>query len=647
MKRLNCSDNKAVERFLFCFFLVLPLCAVDFTGKVFPVLQRAGCAGCHNADGVASATRLKFPEAGAAPARIEAFGRSLHTLVDRAAPANSLLLAKPTRRVAHAGGKRIEPGSPDEAVLIEWVEYLAKAAQSSPEVAERPESAGPVLRRLTHAQYNNTVRDLLGDDSRIADSFPPEDFVHGFRNQYQAQNTSPLQAEAYSTAAEKLAKKAFQSEDTRKLIPCKTTEPGCASKFIRSFGRRVFRRPITQQETERYQKIFSAAAKAGFVAGARTVVEAMLQSPNFLLRTENGLDPQLRPYETASRLSYFLWNTTPDDALLGAAEKGELNTPEEVERSVRRMLKDSRAKQAMNEFLAEWLRFDRLVNAVKDRRTYPLFTAELALSMSEETRRLFSGLAWSNRNFMEFYSADYSFLSSDLATLYGLAAPRTDYERVTLPASTERSGILGQATFLALTSNPIETSPTARGLFVREQFLCQEVPQPPPGVNANLPPLSKAKPMTNRERLAVHLNNESCASCHSLIDPIGVGFEKFDAVGQRREKQKLTINPARGEKGETPFTVELPLDTSGNVAGIPGSAFSSPRELGKILAASAQCQECVVKQLFRYAAGRHETAADRLVIREAFEDFKRSGFQFQEALVSLTRGMIFDGVRSH
>jgi hypothetical protein len=620
--------------------------AGDFASDVFPTLQKAGCAGCHSHDGVASGTRLKFPES-TEPAALNAFGNSLQALVNRAAPADSLLLSKPTRRVAHAGGKRIEPGSEDEAVLRRWVEHLATLdpAAVSPQVTEQAEPVGPILRRLTHGQYNNTVRDLLGDDSRIANGFPPEDFVNGFRNQYQVQNTSPLLAEAYTVAAEKLAKKAFQGGDTKHLIPCKPTsasDAGCRTKFIQTFGRKAFRRPLTPGEIERYSLLFTKGARAGqFTDGAQMVVEAMLQSPNFLLRTENGLEAKWRPYETASRISYFLWNSMPDEMLLKSAESGELDRPEGVERQVRRMLEDERAKQAMNEFLAEWLRFDRLLGTVKDRRTFPMFSLELAVSMAEETRRLFSDLVWNNRNFMEFYSADYSFLSSGLASLYGVAAPNEEFQRVSLPAETERSGIVGQATFLALTSKPLDTSPTARGLFVREQFLCQEVPQPPPNAASNLPPLTKDKPRTNKERLAIHLNNESCASCHTLLDPIGFAFEKFDAVGQRREKQKITFRAARGEKDESPTTVELALDTKGHVAGIKDSDFSSPRELGKILAASTQCQECVVKQLFRYAAGRHETAADRVVIRKSYDEFRDSGFLFQELMVSLSKWMIF------
>jgi hypothetical protein len=190
---------------------------------------------------------------------------------------------------------------------------------------------------------------------------------------------------------------------------------------------------------------------------------------------------------------------------------------------------------------------------------------------------------------------------------------------------------------MVLTSKPGETSPTARGLFVREQFLCQHVPDPPPGVNTNLPPISQERPMTVRERLGEHVSNPTCASCHNLIDPIGFGLEKYDAIGRRIDKARVTAPQTHAERNNKPFTVELPIDSSGSIAGIPDSAFSSPKELGRVLAASPQCQECLVKQLFRYQAGRIETAADRDVIRRAFDDFRASHFRFKEAIIALSK----------
>jgi hypothetical protein len=609
--------------------------APDFALSVYPVLQKAGCAGCHNADGVASATRLHFPESDATPEAIRAFGLSLAPLVDRATPDNSLLLRKPTKRVPHGGGQRIAPGSADEQTLTAWVHYLATVtpatAATAAEACARPK---PALRRLTHAQYNNTVRDLLGDESRLADRFPEEDFVKGFKNQYQSQSISPLQAESYSDAAEKLARSAFRGGDTHGLIPCKPESPTCRNQFIAAFGKKAFRRPLLPAEVDRYARLF--ATTPTFLAGAQLTVEAMLQSPAFLMRTENGENPQWTPYETASRLSYFLWNTMPDAALMRAAEVGELNTPQGVEAAARRMVNDPRLRQSFDEFLEEWLRFDRLTGSVKDRGRFPLYTPELALAMTEETRRLASDLAWNDRDFMQLFSADYTFLSSPLATLYKLPAPPSEFARVALPAAAGRAGIVGQGTFLGLTSKPEETSPTARGLFVREQFLCQEVPPPPPGVNTNLPANSKNAPRTNQERLAMHLTNETCASCHTLIDPIGFGLEKFDAIGQRRDTLSIRFEPGHGEKGKTE-TVEVPLKSEGSIVGIADSAFDSPRALGAVLARSPQCQECVVKQLFRYSMGRRETAQDRAVIAKSYAAFRDSGFHLRELLVALVK----------
>jgi hypothetical protein len=185
-------------------------------------------------------------------------------------------------------------------------------------------------------------------------------------------------------------------------------------------------------------------------------------------------------------------------------------------------------------------------------------------------------------------------------------------------------------------------------LFVREQFLCQQVPPPPPGVDTNLPPVEEAKPVTNRERMAMHATDASCATCHKLIDPIGFGFEKFDAIGMRREKHKLLFYPnltGVAARRAQPKQIELELDTKGSVAGVPASDFSSPRELGQILAKTQQCQECVVKQVFRYMSGRQDTSADRPVLAQALEVFRNSGYQFRELVVALIKSREFPDSR--
>ncbi len=595
--------------------------APRFARDLYPLLQKAGCPECHNPDGVASVTRLHFPEADAGSPRIEAFGRSLAMLVDRAKPEESLLLQKPTLRIPHTGGKRIVPGSPEEAALRSWIGVLARLAPA-PAVRAATTTASPaeqtLLRRLTHSQFDNAVRDLLGDVSRPARQFPSEDYVNGFKNQYQAQSVSPILAEAYGTAAEKLARSVRPPE----------CSADCADRFVTGFGRKAFRRPLTAEERRRYAGLYGRL-------GAPGVVEAMLQSPGFLFWTASTSVAEWKRYARASRLSFFLWNTTPDEPLLDRAARGDLDAPEGVEREVRRMLDDPRAREALDEFVSEWLRFDTVAAMVKERRSFPQFNREVALAMAEESRAFVADLVWSGRNFMEFFNGGHTFVNADLASIYGLEAPESEFGRVAYPADSERSGILGQGTFLAVTSKPAETSPTARGLFVREQFLCQKVPQPPPGTNTNLAPASAENPLTTRQRLGAHVTNEACASCHNLIDPIGYGFEKFNAVGARQEKIRITI-PTYNRR-EPPKTLELDVDSRGWIAGIPNSDFSTPKELGRILATTPQCQQCVVKQVFRYAMGRSETAADRPVLERVFAEFRDSQFRFKQLMIAVVR----------
>ncbi|MDQ6699286.1 MAG: DUF1592 domain-containing protein, partial [Acidobacteriota bacterium] len=522
--------------------------SVRFETGLYPVLEKAGCRACHNPDGVASATRLHFPDSDSPPATIEAFGRSLVTLIDREHPDSSLLLRKPTNRMPHAGGERIKPGSPEEAALKTWIARLTRLSgdelssalhfreqqNSSADAA----SANPELRRLTHSQYNHTIRDLLGDQTAPANQFPPEDFVNGFRNQSRGQSLSPLLIEGYSAAAERLARSAFRGGDTHGLIPCKQSAP-CRARFVREFGLKAFRRPLDAGEQKRYEALMSH--EPDLLKGAQLVIEAMLQSPNFLFRLDASPDPKVKPWAAANRLSYALWDTMPDAELFAAAARGDLATREGVDKAARRMLDQPRARESLNEFVSQWLRFDRLTTSMKDRRKFPLYTRETAAAMTEEARTFVSDLVWNDRDFMTLFTANYGHVSGELAAIYGVKAPAKDFDRVPFPPASERAGILGQGLFLALTAKPDDSSPTARGLFVREQFLCQHVPDPPPGVNTNLPPVTEAKPQTNRDRMSEHASNPSCAACHKLVDPIGFGLEKFDAVGARREKLSLTF----------------------------------------------------------------------------------------------------------
>jgi uncharacterized protein DUF1592/uncharacterized protein DUF1588/uncharacterized protein DUF1587/uncharacterized protein DUF1595/uncharacterized protein DUF1585 len=653
--------SMAFRKTTLCLILLLTLCGQPalaqqtssleegfFSKKLYPILEKANCRGCHVENGIAGTTRLHFPPESAPPQHVEAFGRSLKVLVDKERPSDSLLLKKPTQRIEHTGGKLISPGSEEERVLITWLNYLAALSDVPAETISK--SGGTplpaLMRRLTHSQYNNTVRDLLSDQTRPADQFPQEDFVGGFKNQADAQTIPPLLAEAYSAAAERLAQNAYRSGVLVRLLPCpssSTIRPNCTEKFVRHFGLNAFRRPLMESEVNQYANLFEKERRrtSESLQAARLVVEIMLQSPNFLFRTEHGPKGAWKSYQTASRLSYFLWDTMPDTQLFQNAAAGGLSTAEGIEQTTRRMLLDPRAHQALDEFVSQWLRFDRVLNTYRDRRRYPQFNPELAAAMVEESKRFIANLVWGNHNFMELFTADYSFPNSELAVLYGLTTPAEDFTMVKLQPVSDRAGILGQASFLTLTSKPADTSPTARGLFIREQFLCQKVPNPPPGTNMNLAPPAESKPQTTRERLSVHLANESCARCHSLIDPIGFGFEKFDAIGKERQKESILFFPSKYDRETKPKIVELEIDASGFVSGVPNSQFSSPKELGAQLAARTECQSCIAKQLFRYAMGRPEASEDAPVLEAMEWAFRNSQFRFKELMTSLVKSKVF------
>ena len=630
---------------------------VFFQTQVMPVFEAAKCSGCHTSSGVASATRLHFPDKDAPAAEVQAFGLSLAALVDRSNPSQSLILAKPTNTIRHTGGVRIKPGSPEEQLVSKWAASLAStsdvvlAAVTKKLLESEGESAPKQLvRRLTHAQYDNTVRDLLGDYSRPAERFPPEDYVDGFKNQLTGQGMPPLLVETYSTSAEKLALNAFRIGDVNGLIPCKPasfSDAKCRDAFIRRFGLRAFRRPLSDDEVKRYSAVFAQQAGVGkrFNDGARVVVEAMLQSPNFLFHVEAGLDGRYADYDIASRLSYLLWNTMPDEALFEAAAKGELSTPAGRERAARRLIENvPKGRQALDQFFEEWLRFDRVVNAVKSGR-YREFTPELALAMAEETRTMLHHLVWNDRNFMESLTADYSFLTSELAEIYGVPAPKDQFEMVKFPSDSQRAGILGQGTFLASTAGPTDTSPTARGIFIRERLLCQHVPPPPPGVITTLPdPLTDGPAKGRRQLMVEHVENATCASCHRLMDPIGFGFEHFDAIGRYRPTEAIPVPGRRGGGGGFrggPPPIQVEINAQGEIAGIPNSGFSGAKQIGGILADSPVCQKCIVRQMFRYSYGRLETNADEKTIDQLYDQFKGSGFKFKTLLVALVQSPEF------
>lgn len=617
----------------------------DFAVDLYPRLEAKNCRACHSTSGVASGTRLQFPEHGAPQGVIQRFGLGLKRLVNQADISQSALLLKPTNKIPHTGGPLIAADSEEERLLRRWVEYLASEdfdAESTQD-AQTERRLEPI-RRLTHVQYDNTVRHLLGDSTRPSRKFPSEDYVHGYTNQASAQVITPALAELYGQVAERLANNAFRYGDEHGLLPCEPASPAdraCARAFVDDFGAKAFRRPLTDSEREAHVELLLQWAAQGnsFHSGAAAVIEAVLQSPHFLFLVPHANDSPAKPFEVASRLAYALWNAPPDEELLAAAATGGLETRSSVDAHSRRMLASDLATETFDNFLAQWMRFDRLRNSVKDRNRFRDYGPEVAESMTEESRRLFRHLAWNDLDFREFFTADYTFADDFLTKVYGMSDPSVPFGKTEYPADSTRSGILGHGTFLAQTGKPIHTSPTERGLFVREHFLCQAIPPPPPGVDTSLPPLTLGgRPMTIRETMEeLHASQPVCASCHKLVDPIGYGFEHFDTVGAHRETELVRVEPTPQQEREGAKATEhsLPIDSTGFVAGIPDSAFGSPQDVGRILAQSPICQQCIVRQLFRYLFGRSETSRDTEVIERAYNRFEQSGFVFRELVLGL------------
>lgn len=483
-----------------------------------------------------------------------------------------------------------------------------------------PESTG---------EFNNSVLDvelafeeveLLG--LGLGNELPAESRPPGFPfdNNAEAGQVSATHVEAYMRAAGTVAQLAL---DTRDLWqPCDPLGEGdCARTFANEVGLRVFRRPLEEAELQRYASIAQAD-------GASLAVEAMLVSPNFLYRSEVGeLDGdryRLTAYELAASLSYTLVGSTPDDALLEAAELGELDTAGGVESHARRLLGDPRARETLGRFAAQWLGVEQIATVDKNPQLFPSMDAALRTSMLEETRRFVEYVAFDGSGrYDELLTAEYSLLDARLATLYDVDGPGgSGWARTELPS--DRAGLLGHASVLGSYAYSDQSSPVRRGLFVRRRILCQELPEPPPDAGA-VPEIDANA--TTRERFDQHSRDPACAGCHVLIDPVGFGFEHFDAVGAFRAR----------DAGQ-------PVDASGVATSIEGiapdeEAFDGVVELGALLASSPEAPACLARQYFRYAHGRLDTEDDACAVDVLAARFAEADHDLIELFVAtLTAG---------
>jgi hypothetical protein len=498
-----------------------------------------------------------------------------------------------------------------------------------------PNAAGPMpLLRLNIREYNNTVRDLLGVNTSPADAFPLDVDAQGFTfHRYGIVST--LDASRLQEAAEGLA----QAANVTMLAPCAATTAGaaqdaCATTFIKTFGAKAYRRPLLQAEIDRLTALYQTGKTSlmlDYTGGIRLIIEGMLQSAPFLYHWELGPSQatlegsvvHLGPYETASRLSYFLWRSMPDQALFDAAAANKLATDTDIETQARRMLADPKGKDTMSAFFLEWLALEQVPDRPKDLTVYPQWTDDLKAAMVAETQAFVGNTIYDgNGSLSTMLTAKFSFVNQPLATLYGVSGVTgTATQQVSLNPM-QRSGLLTQSGFLTLTGASDGSNPVKRGRRVYEGFLCGTLPPPPPNVP---PPQPASAGGTTRQRFMQH-DQQACAQgCHNVMDPIGYGFEHYDGLGAYR-----TVDNG------------LPVDSSGSIEiDNVKKTFADAVELTNILATSPQVQGCMVMQMMRFALLRDNTTDDQASLNNAYTTFSDGAFAMKEILVGVAKTRTF------
>lgn len=471
------------------------------------------------------------------------------------------------------------------------------------------------LRLLTREQYLNTLRDLFGSAGALSGSLSsvaePSEF-----GLLQA-DVSLVEVEDFQRAADSVAAKVVADKTLlASLVPCTGSDKrACARNFVQRIGSRAYRAPLTDAtDIERHLKLYDLGAKTSHEHGVELVLRGMLQSSRFLYRVELGSEEKvadnavrLSDYELAARLSYTFWKSLPDATLSDAAAAGKLRTPAELNAQLTRMLADPKGKSALSQFLATFMHLSRVPTLVKDPALYPEWQSDAFRSaLSEQARRFFQHvLEQENGALAALLTSTSVPINQTLADLYGVRAG-ADFSLVARDDG-HTAGLLSLPAFLAIQAKPNESSPVYRGKFVRESLLCQQLPAPP----ANIPkPPEVQADVSTRERSRQHEADPSCNVCHKLLDPVGFGFESFDGIGRFRST----------DGGRT-------VDASGALVGTRDAdgEFDGVVELGARLAESAQVEECMTRQWFRFALGRFEQGVDDCTLTRVVDAFHAEG----------------------
>ncbi|MBN4046743.1 DUF1592 domain-containing protein [bacterium AH-315-P07] len=596
----------------------------DFEGDIYPFFEEF-CFSCHDADGNKGGINLEDATLVSSIGRDESKWERVLTMLEsgQMPPA-----------------KKRQPSDDDRREIAGFIEEELDAAIR----AMRPDPGRVTARRLNRQEYDNTIRDLLGTDSRPSAAFPVDDSGYGFDNNGDVLSLSPSLLEKYLSAAEELVAEAV----ARELAPSETSDkttrfificghdtgdhlPGCANVILWRFAARAYRRPVAENEVRDLHRLVTMVRRGGgsFEEGIELAIDAVLVSPKFLYRIEQDDNPRdpgvlryVNDFELASRLSYFLWSTMPDDELFDLARAGTLRNPDILMKQVARMLADEKSEKLVTNFAGQWLELRNLSLAHRDRNLFPEFNGELRRAMERESYLFFAAILNENRSILSFLDSDFTFVNERLAKHYGIEGIEgKEHQRIRLN-NDQRGGILTQASVLTLTSFPTRTSPVVRGAWILENILGTPPPPPPEDV-PQLKVDSKKEAGTIREQFERHRADASCASCHKRIDPLGFGLENYNAIGKWRTE----------ERG-------IPVDSSGVLPG--GISFSGSAQLRDILFDDPDnFIRCFTEKMLTYALGRGVESFDRPVIAAIEEQIAMDDYRLQSLIREIVLSVPF------
>lgn len=492
-----------------------------------------------------------------------------------------------------------------------------------------------MLRRLTRTQFRNAVKDVFNVEVNIGE-LDADSWNGNFANVGAATViTSERGVEQYNTAVETAVNAVFADATKRmQLIGCTPTgrdNDTCIRTYLQTLGSRAWRRPLESAELTALVTLATKAATdlGNAIEGARWATVALFTSPHFLYRAELGAPSngtlRYTGHEMASRLSFLIWNSLPDKMLLDQASGGMLGTADGIRAAAIRLLEAPAGREAVAAFAEDYMRMDRVLTQAKDASMFPDYTASLQTAMVRDMRETWAINTFDDKaSALDLFTTTKVYVNSELAKLYGIDATGltpTTFAVRSLPANGPRAGILTKAGFLSQFANQQEGSPTLRGKFIRDALLCTPVPAPPGNVDVVLDEPPADMPQTKRQRLELHRTAPACANCHSMMDPLGLPLENFDAIGKYRTTDH-----------------GLPIDPSSEFDGTP---VADARGLGVAASKSVTAANCLVRRYYAYALGYPERPADGTILNTLAAKFQSSGFKLRELILDVVTSDAF------